>query len=205
MRVIESMNAAVEKHSLLQSKFYQAWSAGTLPVSALKTYAREYGAYISLVPAGWKVHGDVETAEVEIGHIELWRRFAEGLGTDIGEAGHADVAALVNYSQEAFSSPAKALGALYAFELQQPDTAKSKLEGLRAHYNLPEASALYFKVHTDDVEEVALLRERIERLSETDKLVAKESCEAACIALRRALDGLYETEAGDANKAECLM
>jgi pyrroloquinoline-quinone synthase len=193
MTAIERMETAIAQWNLLESKFYRAWSAGTLPVEALRVYAREYGAYIALVPGGWERHGDSKTAAVEVGHVELWRRFAAGLGTDIGAAVHPSVASLVRLTEEAFSSAAASLGALYAFEVQQPKTAATKLEGLKAHYDVPETAAKYFRVHADDEEEIALLRERIEALGTADREEAVSACEATCIALRAALDGLYDS------------
>ena len=42
---------------------------------------------------------------------------------------------LVSSVKNCFRSYAGALGALYAFEAQQPATASSKLEGIKRHYN----------------------------------------------------------------------
>ena len=66
----------------------------------------------------------------------MWADFASGLNTIVAEAQIFEVKALVELTRELFSQPTTALGALYAFEAQQPATAKSKLEGLRTFYNL---------------------------------------------------------------------
>ena len=194
MTPIERMDETIQEFSLLESKFYQAWSAGALPVSALRTYAHEYGAFIAQVPAGWSAHGDSHTAEVEVGHIELWRQFAKGLGTDIGTPKNPEVARLLEKVKVYFSSPVESLGALYAFEVQQPKTAHSKLDGLNAHYDLVESAKTYFRVHLDDEDEVELLRERMRSLSQDDLARAEAACKDSCVALRDALDSLYESE-----------
>ena len=80
------ITSSLARWNLLESAFYQAWSAGTLPQEALAVYAREYGAFISTIADGWAAHGDETIAEEERTHVELWREFAKALGTDIGAA-----------------------------------------------------------------------------------------------------------------------
>ena len=152
------LDQSLARWNLLESPFYQAWSAGTLPVDALRTYASEYGAFIQRVAQGWSAHGDDATAQVEREHVELWRAFAHALETDIGEAETPAVKALVETTDRLFAGRAASLGALYAFEAQQPRTAISKLEGLRTHYDLPKSAETYFDVHKDDWDEPAVLR-----------------------------------------------
>src|SRR5690606_18245000 len=97
---------------------------------------------------------------------------------------------LVETSDKLFADRAASLGALYAFEAQQPHTAASKLEGLRAHYALPESAEIYFDVHKDDWDEPALLRERMAALTPEEQKTAAAACEQMARALREALDGL---------------
>jgi len=185
---------ALSKWNLLESRFYQAWSCGELPVEALKTYVREYGAFISLIPQGWQAHGDAETAREERGHVELWQAFAAALDTRIGEAETAAVRRLVKTAGRLFDDKAPALGALYAFEAQQPATSRSKLVGLRAHYRLPREAETYFEVHAGDEAEPRLLLERMKALSASEQDAAAEACEQMSQALREALDGLYDEQ-----------
>jgi len=186
----DRLDQSIARWNLLDSAFYQAWSAGALPVDALRVYAREYGAFIQRVAGGWAAHGDDATAQVEREHVELWRAFASALGTDIGEAETPAVKALVETTDKLFADRAASLGALYAFEAQQPRTATSKLEGLRAHYNLLQSAEVYFDVHKDDWDEPAVLRERMEALPSEDRETAAAACEEMSKALREALDGL---------------
>jgi pyrroloquinoline-quinone synthase len=190
MNLESRLHESIDRWNLLKSPFYQAWSAGTLPLDALRTYASEYGAFVSLVPKGWESHNDSVVAEEERAHIELWRRFAKALDTDIRLPRVAAVENLVKTADRLFSEKAIALGALYAFEAQQPATAKSKLEGLREHYDLPETAEAYFIIHADDDSEPKLLLERMQQLPRQSRDRAVEACREMCQALREALDGL---------------
>ena len=40
--LLESLDALIAKHNLLQHPFYQAWTAGTLSKQALALYAQQY-------------------------------------------------------------------------------------------------------------------------------------------------------------------
>jgi pyrroloquinoline-quinone synthase len=193
-------DALIAQHSLLQHPFYIAWSNGTLPVPALKDYAREYGAFIGTISQGWAMAGDSHIARVEEGHAMIWdKNFAVSLGTNVtGSPETAEVAKLVATAKELFSDRPTALGALYAFEAQQPYTAQSKLKGLGEHYKqLPVRACLYFHLHKDDFEEPAKLAGAMEELSEADRARAVEACSKMCEALYDALSGVHAPYAGD--------
>ena len=181
--------------NLLESRFYQAWSAGTLPVSALRSYARQYGSFISTIPQGWRAHGDEKIAKVEEEHIEMWRGFAAALGTEIQAVPtNRGVAQLVGAARDLFTDPAGSIGALYAFEAQQPATSTSKLAGLREHYDFDRAGEEYFEVHKNDEDEPQVLCDRFDTLSEDGKRAALVACHTMCRELRGALDSLYDEE-----------
>ena len=196
MHLEQQLDESISRWNLLESRFYQAWSQGCLPQEALARYANEYGAFISLIPRGWASHGDTAIAAEERGHVELWRCFAEALGVDIGEARTPAVRELVETADALFSDPTTSLGALYAFEAQQPRTAATKLAGLREHYNLSENAHAYFAVHAEDEEEPALLRRRMAALSAPEQARAAEACEQMCRALRTALDEMAPPDLG---------
>lgn len=198
MNVRERLGAIVARHDLLQHPFYQAWNAGTLPVEALSAYAREWGASIQVVPKAWQAHGDHETAEHERHHVELWRRFASALGTDIADPETAGMKELVHVAEGCTGSPAASMGSLYAFEAQQPGTSTSKLQGLREHYSLPIEAEDYFEAHKDDDQEPALLIERIEGLTPDEQAKAVEACSVTACALWEGLTGIYEANVAPA-------
>ncbi len=70
----------IDEWNLLKHPFYQAWSSGTLPVEALRIYAREYGEFVAALPQGWETLKDHETANEEREHIQLWENFRIALG-----------------------------------------------------------------------------------------------------------------------------
>jgi pyrroloquinoline-quinone synthase len=193
MDLKNQLNERISRKALLQHPFYQAWEAGELPLEALQTYAREYGAFIRLMPQGWTTLADGETAQEEQEHAELWQDFAAGLQTEIAAAQLPAVAELVKSSEALFSQPTTALGALYAFEAQQPETAKSKLEGLRKHYSLPVSVEPYFEQHSNNQHEAAKLLERINALPASEQAIALEACEQMSAALWNALSDIHNT------------
>jgi pyrroloquinoline-quinone synthase len=186
-------DATVARHSLLQHPFYVAWSMGMLPVPALKSYASEYGAFITTISQGWQAVGEQEIAEIEQEHSRVWERsFAASLDTSVAAPQVKEVAELVALASELFGEYAAALGALYAFEAQQPFTAQSKLKGLGEHYTqLPERCADYFRMHAADYDEPALLSAKIDALDAGERQRALQACKRMSQALYRALSGIH--------------
>ena len=197
-QIIDRMHAILEEWSLLKHPFYQAWSDGTLPGHALKLYAREYASFIGTVAQGWDACNDAEIAEEEREHYDLWKQFATSLGnTEVG-AQLPEVKSLVSKCEEAYSAYPTAIGALYAFEQQQPGTSTSKLEGLRTHYTDLNADEVYFEVHVNDLEEPALLREKMGELSDEELQQALNSCETVAKELWNALTSIMEASGTEA-------
>jgi pyrroloquinoline-quinone synthase len=195
MSITKQLNEIVAERSLLKHPFYQAWSAGTLPVEDLQTYAREYGAFIEMLPRAWETLKDAETSQEEIEHAELWGEFAVALGTRVNGAAHvAEVSDLMTIATRLFADPASAAGALYAFEVQQPATAKSKLDGLRRYYKLPASVEPYFELHSHNEHEAAKLLGRIEAMSAEDRQRSAQACTELADALWNALSGIYGKE-----------
>ena len=189
-----TLDSKIADHNLLNHPFYQAWSTGELPLKALRSYACEYGAFISTVPKGWEAVGDAETAAEEIEHIDLWADFATGLDTTVSEAEIPQVKALVETANELFSECVTALGALYAFEAQQPATAQSKLAGLKAFYQLPKTVEPYFETHSHNDYEAEMLLERMAELPQVSHATVIQACEQMSAALWNALTGIHDAE-----------
>jgi pyrroloquinoline-quinone synthase len=88
----------------------------------------------------------------------------------------------------------RALARLYAIESGQPEIAKTKLEGLAAHYGVDsEVGTRYFTVHRGrDVEHAAEGRELLEELiaSPADEDAVAAAAEDAFAANWRLLDGV---------------
>src|SRR4051794_26130736 len=74
-RELTEFAASLERWNLHNHPFYQAWSAGTLPVSALADYARDWGSFVRVIDQGWETLGQREYAAEERVHAELWDDF----------------------------------------------------------------------------------------------------------------------------------
>lgn len=179
-----------EHYNLLKHPFYLAWNEGKLTRDQLALYAGEYGSFINLISKGWQQTGEEKIANEEAEHFILWQQFAASIGSKSIEANLLSSKQLLNTTEDNYKTYAGALGALYAFEKQQPATAASKLEGLRKHYSNWNADETYFKVHEHDLYEPALLEEKINMLNHGDKLIAQSACAASCEALWNALSGI---------------
>ena len=185
------LEAIVADYDLLNHPFYQAWSAGTLPTEALATYAAEWGNFVAQVPQGWAAHGDEAIAAEERTHVELWDDFADSLGTRVNPASIREVASLNAVCDRNFRGVATSIGALYAFEAQQPKTSTSKFDGLQAHYQLGEKGEEYFRIHRDDVQEMEILAQRAEALTPSEQEDAVIACEETAKSLWNALTGIH--------------
>jgi pyrroloquinoline-quinone synthase len=195
MSIKEDLDSVVSKWSLLKYPFYQAWSAGTLPLEDLRTYAREYGTFIGLLPDAWTALNDADTAQEEGEHTELWADFAAALGSDAtGAAQVSEVSDLAATASRLFKDPVTAAGALYGFEVQQPQTASSKLHGLKTHYELPADVEPYFEIHSRNEHEAAKLLARIESLSEDERTRSLQACGEMTESLWNALSGIFGEE-----------
>ena len=163
---------------------------GTLPASKLQSYAVEYQAFVATIADGWDTVGEPRYGEEERFHELLWTKFKTELGAH-GSPSLKSTETLVTAAKNLFAQPVEALGALYAFEAQQPNTSRSKLEGLLEHYTISEEGREYFKVHADDFAEAELIRERVKALSDEEFDQTKTACAIVCSAMWGALDGIY--------------
>lgn len=188
----QQLDTVLEKWNLLKHPFYQAWSMGTLPVDALQVYAREYGNFIATLPRGWETLNDAETAQEEREHAEMWSDFTAAIGSFTADASLPTTANLVGASRTLFASRASALGALYAFEAQQPATAQSKLDGLKTHYKLPHGVEPYFEVHAKNWHESEKILRMIESLPANEQEEALAACDQMAQSLWDALTGIHD-------------
>ncbi len=180
------------KYNLLDHPFYLAWNEGKLSPEQLGLYAEQYGLFIQLISKGWEIANEKNIAIEEQEHYLLWQNFGESLNKKKTNTLLPAVDKLINTTKENYNSYAASLGTLYAFEAQQPATATSKLEGLKKHYSNWHVDETYFKIHADDIEEPALLEEKISVLSANDKLIAANACETTCLLLWDALTDIHE-------------
>lgn len=195
MDIRQQLDETVASHNLNNHPYYEAWRAGELPVSALKTYAEEYGCLVREMPGGWQTLRIQEIVQEELDHKLMWDDFARCLETSVDRQPRiAGTARLVETTSRLFSERLTALGALYAFEVQQPETAASKLKGLQQFYPGLNADLYteYFEVHSVNHHESEVLLALIEGLSETELETVHKACKEMCLALWDSLTGLME-------------
>jgi pyrroloquinoline-quinone synthase len=209
--------AAVMQHSMLKHPFYVAWSEGKLSREVLQEYAKQYYAHVRAFPTYVSaVHShceDLETRQMLLenlieeeqgteNHPELWLRFAESLGVTRDDVRNAELlpktkASVARLKQLAQSSDYReGLAALYAYESQIPEVAKTKRAGLKEFYGIDdERGVSFFRVH----ESIDLLHKEVEQrilanecsTPEEKERVTKAASEGA-MALWAFLDGVNE-------------
>lgn len=187
---IEQLNALVAQFNLNAHPFYQDWRMGTLRKDKLAQYSAEYGAFVATIAKGWETIGEHHYADEEREHEVLWSQFKNDLGVTDG-ASLPSTETLVTAANNLFGSKPEAMGALFAFEAQQPLTAQSKLDGLNEHYNFSEKGKEYFAVHANDFNEVEDLKTHIAGLSDAEFARARTACAIVCASMFSALDGIY--------------
>jgi pyrroloquinoline-quinone synthase len=212
---LEALDALVAEKHLLKHPFYTLWTEGKLTVENLRDYAVAYYPHVAAFPRYVSaVHSQspdpalrqellenlIEEERGEANHPALWRRFAAAVGAPEGDLALVprlpEVAALVGTFLDATrnGTVSEGLAALYAYESQIPEIAKTKREGLAAFYGITdEDSVRFFSVHENaDVWHRRVEREALGRVASTDdeRRRAFESASRCLDALNRALDGV---------------
>ncbi len=216
-RFLSEIDLAVDEHAMLKHPFYKSWSAGALSKETLTQYAKQYYAHVSAFPTYVSgVHSQCDELPVrqallenlieeERGaenHPQLWMRFAESLGAVADEVRSAPLLDATKESVESLRVLTRergylqGLAALYAYESQIPEVAKTKREGLKSFYSIDDKDAVsFFSVHEDadlihrDVER-KLLADGAKTRSQQDSVIA--AARDGAKALWRFLDGVQE-------------
>ncbi len=144
---------------LLDHPFYQAWTKGEVSPEQLANYHKSYSEFIELMPHFWQkvidgLEADSaearEVVEDEKSHIGLWAKWAHRLPETNGYSRMSD---LIDTLQE--MTPSELLGAVQAFEMQQPEVAETKKAGLIEHYGYNDSDTTYFDEHMEEEEHIA--------------------------------------------------
>ena len=169
MSYLDTLHQELDQYHLLKHPFYQAWNNGELSINTLQIYAKEYYGHVAAFPRYISsIHSLCEKIEdrqillenlidEEQGvhnHPELWMQFAEGLGCSREDCQTQELNSTKKLVNEYFditrSGYASGLGALYAYERQTPEVAKSKIDGLQKFYNIKDEKTLkFFLVHME--------------------------------------------------------
>lgn len=207
-----TIDSCIEKKSLLQHTFYQAWSQGQLTLQDLQFYAGQYYALESSFPVFLsRIHSSCETPSIrqsilenlndeELGaenHRELWLRFAEAVGCIreqvMSSPRHAKTQECINTLKKlaAHPDPRIGLAMLYAYESQLPAVSQSKIDGLKRFYGITEPRGLcFFEVHKEiDSWHCQQERDMINELGGLGEDI-KHAVETTCDALLGFLDGV---------------
>lgn len=168
MTFTQELKVLIAEKSLLTHPFYQAWTAGTLPLSVMQVYAEQYYHLEKNFPnflSALLMTAENETTRAEIvenfmdeasgtqHHRELWLQFGEGIGatreamkaSKMFEETAETVDIFDTLSKRSFLLGAAALA---AYESQVPEVAKEKIEGLVRNYGIEsEATLQFFRVH----------------------------------------------------------
>jgi len=167
--IIDEVRRITDERSLLKHPFYQAWQRGELTLDHLRGYAGQYWhhvlafpQYVSAAHAICPDQGErqellqnlIEEERGPENHPELWLRFAEGVGAardDVrASAPLPETRRLVDTFRDATSrrSFAEACAALFVYESQVPEVAKTKIAGLKRFYGRDDERTLqFFEVH----------------------------------------------------------
>ncbi len=208
-----ALEARIQNQHMLSHTFYTRWQAGELSRDELRGYAKEYYAFEKefsrFVSAVHSRTSDLEMRQMLLenliheeqgadNHQELWLQFAEGMGavrSDVQSHFHSDETQhlLRVFRKLTSSDPVEGLAALYAYERQQPDVARQKIDGLHKFYDVKDdATVAFFRAHqTSDVYHAETEINLLERLCDTD-----EKKEKALKAASETLEALYEFLSG---------
>ena len=200
---------AVMEYSMLKHPFYVAWTEGKLSKAVLAEYAKQYYAHVRAFPTYVSaVHSQCEEVAIrqellenlieeergEENHPELWLRFAEGLGVSREEVRNAQLLPATEDSVARLKALTRSedyregLAALYAYESQIPEVARTKREGLKSFYQMDDERAVsFFRVH----EGIDVLHQKVEQQILSEKCETADQKERAIAAAKESAKALW--------------
>jgi len=211
MKHIENLIQELSEKNLLKHPFYTAWSNGELTVTDLQDYSRQYFHHVEAFPryisATHSNCPDIKARQIlldnlcdeekgENNHPDLWLRFVEGLGETRenvrAQMLNPETQNLIDtFFRLSRSSYAEGLGALFAYEQQVPEVAKSKIEGLKKYGLDDEKMTEFFRVHISaDKWHSKECADLIEKLNDLARKKAERAAHEAADVLWKFLDGV---------------
>jgi len=205
--LILKIDRIIEERSLLKHPFYQAWSDGKLTREALVGYSKEYYQLVKAIPifmtqlldnAPKSMYNELDFhQQEEFSHINLWQRFASGLGVSSKELTNYEGLYKTNHAisglHSLMSSFPSGSTAMYAFEKEIPKISEIKLQGLAEFYGLTSEDVTeYFKEHMEaDIRHAASWQKAIDSVSDHDQEII-DAAERSLICQNILLDSCYE-------------
>lgn len=158
---------------LLNHPFYKGWMEGKLCKDDLAVYSAEYLYFIRyILPESWNRLGYPDISHEEKEHAFLWEEF--GRSVDYYPTNHPRTESMKTLSRlfDDFKHDRPSLvGFVFAFEHQQPEISKSKLEGLNRWFSIDDKGKRYFEEHSKKSDEIEILEKEI--MSMTDEEFAR--------------------------------
>lgn len=208
------LEARIQSKHMLGHSFYTRWQAGELTREELQGYAKEYYAFekefsrfVSSVHSRCEdlsmrqmlLENLIHEERGADNHQDLWLRFAEGMGAEreaVQNHFHSDETQHLLRTFRKFTQSGdvvQGLAALYAYERQQPDVARQKIDGLHRFYDVRDDDMVaFFRAHqVSDVYHAETEATCLERLCDSE-----EKKEKAFQAASDTLDALYEFLSG---------
>jgi pyrroloquinoline-quinone synthase len=209
-KLLEMIEAEIDKRSLLKHPFYQKWSKGELTLDHLQGYSKEYSKLVKSIP---NMVGNIavrakdqqsfdsikQSEREEYEHIEPWCNFAVKLGVpkatlDTYEGTVQTNRAVSKLQGISEKSIEEGISSMYAYEMELPRISRTKLDGLEEFYNLTDADATeYFRIHeTVDVRHAQMWRDLIEKIPLSKYKIALDAAVDSLKAQNELLDSVYE-------------
>jgi pyrroloquinoline-quinone synthase len=157
----DALADSLSDRQLLSHDFYRRWEAGELSREELRSYAEQYRYFETMLPMFLEVlaqelpEGAARDAVLDNwrdetappSHLELFEMFATFYGARAVTISPAMARLLEAYEVVLERGFAAALAGLWAYESQGAAIAKSKAEGLRAHYGVENDAATFWDAH----------------------------------------------------------
>ena len=172
-----ALTAALADRRLLDHPFYRRWEAGDVSMAELAAYAAQYRHFESYLPGflGRLTEAladgparDLVAANLAdeqgdpVAHVELFARFAAGVGAGDERPSPATAALLATYDELLDKDAMSALAGFLAYESQSAEIARTKADGLRRHHGLDEHAVSFWDHHAQaDVRHGAWAREAL--------------------------------------------
>jgi pyrroloquinoline-quinone synthase len=175
--------AALGDRRLLNHPFYRRWERGEVTLSELASYAAQYRYFETYLPeflrsligqlpegpARELVSSNLADEEGDpVPHVELFERFASGVGATDESPSAATSELLATYRRLLAESPIAALAGFVAYESQASEIAVRKADGLRRHHGLDDGAVSFWNHHAAvDARHASWAMEALERSTVT--------------------------------------